>query len=354
MPHASTPHFQPRTDHIHGTAHRCPVLDSLVRKTWLITAGILALLGLIRSAEARADTLAVSSMVDDKIYYVLPDGSISPLATIKHYPEGVAFGPGGTTIYAANWGGNLINRVSSGGNIGTFATNLVDPYGLAFDSQTNLFVACYQINRVKKISPAMVITDFATVFGAYGLAIDAADNVYVSGLSGRLSKISPEGSLTPFGPPIDGAQGIAIDANGYAYVASLSGTITRISPSGESSVFAVGLPGTVGLTFDSAGNLYAAQYAVGRISRIDANGGVTSFATLPGAKWITAFPGRTFSPGAVTISRTVEEVVVTWTGPFTLQASPGVDGPYSDMPAARSPYTNAVGVEPETFFRLRN
>ena len=321
---------------------------------WMMAAGILVLPGLCHFPNARADTLAVSSMADDKIYYVSPAGSVSPLATINYYPEGVAFGPGSTTTYVANWGGYLINRVSSGGFISTFVTNIVDPYGLAFDSQTNLFVACYQINRVKKISPAKVVTDFATVPGAYGLAIDAADNVFISGLSSRLSRITRDGSSSAFGPPIDGARGVAVDANGYIYVASLSGTITRISPSGVGSVFATGLPSTVGVAFDSAGNLYAAHYAAGRISKIDTNGAVTTFATLPGAKWITVYPVRRFNPGAVAISLTVEEAVLTWTGNFTLQSGSEAGGPYFDVPAARSPYTNAVGVEAQKFFRLRN
>lgn len=316
--------------------------------------GILVLPGLGPLPNARADTLAVSSMMDNKIYYVSPAGGVSPLATINYYPEGVAFGPGSTTIHVANCGGYLINHVSSGGFVSSFATNIVDPYGLAFDSQTNLFVACYQHNRVKKISPAKVVTDFAPVAGAYGLAIDAADNVFVSGLSSRLFRITREGSSSAFGPPIDGARGIAVDANGYIYLASLSGTITRISPSGLGSVFATGLPGTVGLAFDNAGNLYAAHYAAGKISKIDTNGTVTPFATLPGAKWVAVFPVRRFNPRPIAISLAAEEAVLTWTGNFTLQAGAESGGPFSDVPAARSPYTNAFGVEPQKFFRLSN
>ncbi len=321
----------------------------------LLAVGALVLAGLWQFPNARADTLAVSSMADNKIYYVFPDGSASPLATINYYPEGVAFGPGSTTIHVVNWGGNLINRVSSGGYVSTFVTNVVDPYALAFDSQTNLFVACYQINRVKKISPAKVITDFATVPGAYGLALDAADNVFVAGFGNRLSRFTRDGSSSLFGPPIAGTlRGVAVDANGYIYVASLSGTITRISQSGEGSVFATGLPSTVGLAFDGAGNLYAAHYAAGRISRIDATGAVTSFATLPGAKWVAVYPMRRFNPGPVAISLAGQEAVLTWTGNFTLQSASEVGGPYFDLPVARSPYINAFGVEPRKFFRLRN
>ena len=320
----------------------------------LRAAGFLVFTGLSPFPDARADTLAVSSMADDKIYYVSTNGSVSPLATINYYPEGVAFGPGSTTVHVANWGGNLINRVGSGGYLSTFVANIIDPYALAFDSQTNLFVACSQISRVKKISPAKVVTDFAAVSGAYGLAIDGLDNVFVSGLSSRLSRISADGHSSSFGPPIDGARGIAIDANGYIYVASLSGTIMRISQSGEGSVFATGLPSTVGLAFDTAGNLYAAHYAAGRISKIDTNGAVASFATLPGAKWIAVYPVRRFNPGAVVISLAAEESVLTWTGNFILQSGSEPGGPYLDVPAARSPYTNAFGGEPRKFFRLRN
>jgi len=320
-----------------------------------MAAGVLVCSGLEPFSNARADTLAVSSMADDKIYYVSPAGSVSPLATINYYPEGVSFGPGSTAIYVVNWGGNLINRVSSGGSISTFVTNIVDPYSLAFDSQTNLFVACYQINRVKKISPAKVITDFATVPGAYGLALDAADNVFVAGLGNRLSRITREGSSSLFGPPIAGTlRGVAVDANGFIYVASLSGTITRISPSGVGSPFATGLPDTVGLAFDTAGNLYAAQYSVGKISKIDTNGAVTTFATLPGAKWITVYPVRKFNPGPIAISRIAEEAILSWAGSFTLQSGSEAGGPYFDLPAARSPYTNGLGGELQQFFRLRN
>ena len=317
-------------------------------------AFFLVLTGLSHPRNARPETLAVSSMADGKIYYVSMNGAASPFATINYYPEGVAFGPGSGTIHVANWGGYLISRISSRGAVSTFVTNIVDPYGLAFDSQSNLFVACRQINRVKKISPAKAVSDFATVFGAYGLAIDGADNVFVSGLSSRLCRISPGGESSPFGPAIDGALGIAVDVQGSVYVANLSGTITRISPSGEGSVFATGLPSTVGLAFDSAGNLYAAQYAAGRISKIDTNGVATTFATLPGAKWLAVYPAPRFGPGPIAIVVGAEAAVLTWTGSYTLQTSSEIGGPYSDILAARSPHTNSLMGEPLQFFRLRN
>ena len=56
----------------------------------LVAVGALVLAGLCRFPNARSDTLAVSSMADNKIYYLFPDESASPLATINYYPAGVA------------------------------------------------------------------------------------------------------------------------------------------------------------------------------------------------------------------------------------------------------------------------
>lgn len=324
---------------------------------WLKAAAVLVLSGLSPTLHARADTLAVSGPLDNKIYYVFSDGSVSALANINVYPEGVAFGPSGTSIYVANWGGNLINRVTSMGSVVTWVTNIVDPYGLAFDSKSNLFVACCQINRVRRVSPAKDVTDFAAVSGAYGLAIDAADNLYVSGSSTRLTKVLPDGSASAFGPymPGGGLRGVAVDANGYVYVASLSGTITKISPAGEGGLFASGLSSPVGLAFDNVGNLYAANFNTKTVSRIDTNGLVTSFATIPGgAKWVAVYPVPKFHPGPVAISLVGEAAVLTWTGNFILQSASEAGGPYSDVSAAGSPHTNTIVDGPEKFFRLRN
>jgi len=81
---------------------------------------------------------------------------------------------------------------------------------------------------------------------------------------------------------------------------------------------------------------------------------VTTFATLAGAKWITVYPVRKFNPGPVSIALATEEAILSWEGNFTLQSGSDAGGPYFDLPAARSPYTNVAGLESQQFFRLRN
>ena len=47
-------------------------------------------------------------------------------------------------------------------------------------------------------------------------------------------------------------------------------------------------------------------------------------------------------------------VILSWSGSFTLQSAPNVTGAYTNVPGATSPYTNSIGTEPQRFFRLRN
>jgi hypothetical protein len=56
----------------------------------------------------------------------------------------------------------------------------------------------------------------------------------------------------------------------------------------------------------------------------------------------------------LTFGRNGNELVLSWTGAFTLQSATNVTGTYVDLSGATSPYTNSIGAEPQRFFRLRN
>src|SRR5205823_2244363 len=104
------------------------------------------------------------------------------------------FGTNGV-LYVGNDGGNRISRVSTLGSVSTFATNVVQPYGLGFDSKGNLYAASQSspAGRIKKITAQGSVTNFGPSIAApYGLAVDAADNVYVSSNNGNIYKITPE------------------------------------------------------------------------------------------------------------------------------------------------------------------
>jgi len=60
------------------------------------------------------------------------------------------------------------------------------------------------------------------------------------------------------------------------------------------------------------------------------------------------------TPGSVSIARNANNVILTWTGTWQLQAAPAVTGPFTNVPGiVIGPYTNAIGAGTK-FYRLRN
>jgi hypothetical protein len=59
-------------------------------------------------------------------------------------------------------------------------------------------------------------------------------------------------------------------------------------------------------------------------------------------------------PGAITITRTNDNVYLNWSGTFTLQSATNVTGPYLDVGPAGSSHTESTVGVPEKYFRLRN
>jgi hypothetical protein len=56
---------------------------------------------------------------------------------------------------------------------------------------------------------------------------------------------------------------------------------------------------------------------------------------------------------AIHLQQLGPEAVISWDGPFVLQAATEVTGPYLDVPDATSPVTNDLVSTPVRFFRLR-
>ena len=182
-------------------------------------------------------------------------------------------GPG-SQLYVANRTIGTIQKITPGGVGSVFATSssgLQIPYGLAFDSAGNLFVANFHDvgSFIMKFTPGGVGSVFASsgLNGARVPAFDSAVNLYVaSPRNNRIMKFSPTGSdLGVFADSADGLNhpsGLAFDSAGNLYAANAVGnSIIKFTPGGVGSVFAnTGLNGPASLAFDSRGNLYAANY----------------------------------------------------------------------------------------------
>jgi streptogramin lyase len=198
----------------------------------------------------------------------------------------------------------------SGTNDGTgSAARFFNPSGVAVDTDGNLYVADYSNHAIRKVTPAGMVTTLAGLagtFGAangtgsvarfyqpYGVAVDSATNVYVAdsgnytirkvtpagvvttlvGLAGNYGSADGIGSAARFYYPY----GVAADANANVCVADYANnTIRKVTPAGAVTTLA-GLAGNTnrgsadgtgsaarfnspyGVAVDSAGNVYVAD-----------------------------------------------------------------------------------------------
>ena len=157
---------------------------------------------------------------------------------------------------------------SSGDDDGTgTAAKFNNPYGVAVDSSGYVYVGDQNNNRIRKISPAGVVTTLAgSSVGSndgtgtaaqfdspYGVAVDSSGYVYVAdGRNYRIRKISPDGMVTTFAGSWQG------DADG-------TGTAAQFRE-------------PYGVVVDSSGYVYVADFGNNRIRKIDPDGMVTTFA----------------------------------------------------------------------------
>ncbi|WP_426672077.1 putative Ig domain-containing protein [Mucilaginibacter sp. McL0603] len=176
-------------------------------------------------------------------------------------------------VYVADFGNNAIRKITPAGVVTTFAGSLSgtagttdgtgtaalfnEPDGLAIDGSGNIYVADYGSNRIRKITPAAVVTTFytntATSFGPAGLCFDHSGNLIVAAQDGnKIESISPSGVMT------------IIAGNNYGYT------------NGTGTAAAFELPEDVQV--DGSGNIFVADYLNNAIRKITPAGVVTTFA----------------------------------------------------------------------------
>jgi uncharacterized protein (TIGR03437 family) len=204
--------------------------------------------------------------------FVVVDTAGNVLVSDAYYSQVFSIAPNGTIKVIAGTG----TAGFSGGGGPAISAQLNAPAGLALDSAGNLYIADQGNNRVRKVTPAGIITSIA-----------GNGNPGVSGDGGLATAAA-----------IGAAQHLAFDTAGNLYISQPNDNVVRvISPAGTINTFAGnGKPGFAGdggpavnamfsepdgLGVDGVGNVYVADRQNDRIRKINPQGTITTVAGSP-------------------------------------------------------------------------
>jgi hypothetical protein len=201
-------------------------------------------------------------------------------------------------LYVPDLSNGLIRKITPAGVVTTFASGLNGPGGVAVDASGNVYVAEYSGGRVLKYTSAGG-ANFAIIATGIsnpsGIAVDYAGNVFVAEQDGSsVYKITPAGVRTTFASGLRNPTGVALDASGNVYVAELNAHLIRkYTPTGATNIILAGSgsaafadgSGTAasfsyphGLAVDPLGNVYVADVNSNRVRKITPDGVVTTLA----------------------------------------------------------------------------
>lgn len=295
-------------------------------------------------------TGVISTFVGNGSFRFAGDGGPASSAAF-YYPRGMALDLSGN-LYIADSYNDRIRKVTPNGIISTVAGNgtgdnsgdggpatqagLLYPSAVAVDASGDLFIADTDHDRVRKVTPAGIISTVAGsgfvgytgdggpaisagLYGPIGLATDGAGNLFIAdnqnnvirkvtsgGIISTVAGNGSQGYSGDGGPAVNAAlnlpTGVAADASGNLFIAdSGNDRIRKVTPSGTISTVAgngtVGYSGDGGsatsaalalylgdtvpdnqIAVDAAGNLFIADFYNLRVRVVTPGGIISTFA----------------------------------------------------------------------------
>lgn len=244
-------------------------------------------------------------------------------------PKGIAVDAAGN-VYVADYSNDRIRKITPAGVVTTFAGSTQGfadglgsaakfnaPNSLAVDASGNVYVADAGNNRIRKITPAGLVSTIAgdatnsIFYQPLGVCVDAAGNIYVAdSYNARIRKITGGVVTTLAGSATGGAgsagyvdgtgtaakfntpNGVVTDAAGNVFVSDAGNHIIRkITPAGITSTMTGSVEGyadgagsaarfqnLTGPAIDASANIYIADIGNNRIRRITPAGVVNTVA----------------------------------------------------------------------------
>jgi sugar lactone lactonase YvrE len=242
------------------------------------------------------------------------------------------------TIVPSGLSEGVITTVAGNGTLGYSGDNaaatlaqVYQPEGVAVDSSGNVYIADTYNDRIRKVTPAGVITTIAGIasygyngdgFQAteaelnypYGVAVDHSGNIYIADTNngrirmitastGVITTVAGGGSYGDNNPATSASlatpHSVAVDSSGNLYIADYNaqrirkvtastGIITTVAGNGTAGYNGDSIQATAaeldfpeGVALDSSGNIYIADYLNQRVRKVTVSTGViTSIAGI--------------------------------------------------------------------------
>jgi sugar lactone lactonase YvrE len=235
-------------------------------------------------------------------------------------------------IYVADPGNYKVRKVTPAGVVSTLAgstsghadgagtaAQFKSPWGICIDALGNIYVADVNDYKIRKITPAGVVTTLAGSTQGHadgtgaaaqfhtpvGICVDAQGNLYVTDEgSHKIRKVTPAGIVTTIAGSTAGyadgtgsaaqfnyPRGICIDAQGNLLAVEGGHKIRKITPAGivttiagstagyaDGTGSAAQFNGPCGITLDPQGNMYVTEFSNHKIRKITPAGVVSTVA----------------------------------------------------------------------------